>query len=414
MNVPLLIARRYLLARKAHRATGIISAVSAVGIAVGTAALIIILSVYNGFDALIKDSLSTVDPDLKITPASGKLMDPSEERLAAAWEWAEGQDAVELATAVVEEQVYLLSDGRQALVLAKGVDDEYLAHSQLQNLTRPGEAIVLDPGFGQPRIALGQQVAMNLGIQVLAREEVELYFPSRKRAVSLQNPAASLEHLKLRASAAFSSGSEYDAKLVLLPRHLMQELLECDEGEISALEIRFRPGTEEGEVARIAEELNRRLGEAYTVRDRVAQNSALFKMMEYEKGAIFLLLLAVVVIVAFNIFGSLSMLILEKQEDVATLESLGAARPMLRNIFFYEGFLVSLAGLVLGLILGLGTALLQQQVGLVRMPGNFTIDFYPVILRWSDILLTVGGVALIGLLVAFLASRSVKAQTDCL
>lgn len=412
MNVPLLIARRYLLARKAHRATGIITAVSALGIAVGTAALIIILSVYNGFDALIKDSLSTVDPDLLVSPAGGKLMDPSEEQLCSAWEWVEQQDAVELVSSVAQEQVYLLTGGRQALVLAKGVDEEYLQHSRLENLTRPGETMVLDPGYGTPRLAIGRQLAMELGIQVLAREDVELYFPSRKRPVSLQNPSASLERQTLRAVAVFSSGSEYDSKLVLLPRALMQELLECDEGEISALEIRFKPGTGEDECSRIAQELSQRLGPAYSVRNRVEQNSALFKMMEYEKGAIFLLLLAVVVIVAFNIFGSLAMLILEKQEDVATLGSLGASRPMLRKIFFYEGFLVSLAGLFLGLVLGLGIALLQQQVGLIRMPGMFTIEYYPVILRWSDIVLTAAGVTLVGLLVALLASRSVKPQTD--
>lgn len=414
MNVPLLIARRYLFARKAHRATGIISTVSAAGIAVGTAVLLVILSVYNGFDALIRDSLSTVDPDLKVTPASGKLMDPAGETLAAAWEWAEGQESVRLVSPVVEEQVYLMAGGRQALVLAKGVDEAYLQASPLQNLTRPSEPIVLDPGYGTPRLALGQQLAVELGIQVLIREEVELYFPSRKRPVSLQNPAASLGRIGLRAFAVFASGSEYDRSLVLVPRHLMQELLECDEGEISSLEIRFRPGVGEAEKVRVKEGLAARLGADFRVRDRVEQNDALFKMMAYEKGAIFLLLLAVVLIVAFNIFGSLSMLILEKQEDVDTLESLGATRPMLRGVFFYEGFLVSLCGLAAGVVLGLGTALLQQQVGLVRMPGNFALTYYPVIIRWSDVLLTVGGVALIGLLVAFLASRTVKPHTESL
>lgn len=374
MNVPLLIARRYLFARKTHRAIGIISAVSAAGIAIGTAVLVVILSVFNGFDGLIRGSIADVDPDLKITPATGKCIDPEEAVYSAAADWLSAQAGVS-ATEVLEEQVFLLTDGRQSLVSARGVEDDVLRTA------------------GKPHAGT-----------------LELYYPSRKKPVSLQNPAASLQKITLRPGEARIAGADEDKTILFVPRHLMRELLEY-ETECSALYVRFGNDLSDGEQKRIEEGLRERLGSGYLVRDRVAQNSALFKMLNYEKGAIFLILLFVVVIVAFNIFGSLSMLILEKQPDIATLGSLGADRSLVRRIFFTEGALVSGIGLVIGLVVGIGITLLQQQVGLVRMPGNFTIEYYPVVLRWGDLALVTGGVAAIGLLIAFFSSRTIHPLT---
>lgn len=412
MNVPLYIARRYFIARKSRRAIGIISAISAAGIATGTAALLIILSVFNGFDGLIRGSLSNIDPDLKVTPASGKIIDPDEPHLRCALDWAYEEEAVQSFSGIVEEQVYFRCEGQQALVLARGVDADYLDDTPLREQLLLGSSLWLDRGSDiLPRLAVGQQLAARLGIQPRLQQECELYYPSRKRPVSLQNPAASLQREHAVPSAIFASGSDYDNRLVLLPIRVLRLLLEYDEGEFSALELRLAPGTPAAEKQRIENGLLERLGSGYLVSDRVAQNEALFKMMKYEKGAIFLILLAVVLIVAFNIFGSLSMLILEKQGDIATLESLGGGQPFLRRIFFYEGALVSLAGLLTGLLLGIGITLLQQHVGLVRMPDYFTIEYYPVVLRGSDILLTGGAVAGIGLLIAFLASRRIHPRT---
>lgn len=405
MNVPLLIARRYLFTRKTHRATGIISAVSAAGIAIGTAALVVILSVFNGFDGLIRDSIDAVDPDLKLTPATGKTLDPAEPVLQAAAEWADGQEAVASLTGIIEEQVYLLCEGRQTLVLARGVDGQWLADSPLRDRVISGN---LD--LGDNRLAAGSQLAQELGLQPRLGKEVQLYFPSRTKPVSLQNPAASLESVSLRPGAVFSTGSDYDGRLVVVPLEAMRDLLDY-ENACSALELRFVPGTAAAEQERIEEGLRERLGSDYTVLDRIAQNRSLFKMLNYEKGAIFLILLFVVLIVAFNIFGSLSMLILEKQPDIATLGSLGADRSLVRRIFFTEGALVSGTGLVIGLLLGVGITLLQQHVGLVRMPGNFAIEYYPVVLRWGDIAAVAGGVAAVGLLIAFFASRSIHPLT---
>ncbi len=374
MNVPLLIAKRYLFARKTHRAIGIISAVSAAGIAIGTAVLVVILSVFNGFDGLIRSSIASLDPDLKVSPATGKIIDPEEATYAAAADWLSAQAGIS-ATEVLEEQVFLLTDGHQSLVSARGVEDDVLQTA------------------GKP----------NAGT-------LELYYPSRKKPVSLQNPAASLQTITLRPGEARIAGADQDRTILFVPRHLMRELLEY-ETECSAMHVRFGDGLSAGEQKRIEEGLRERLGSHYLVRDRVAQNSSLFKMLNYEKGAIFLILLFVVVIVAFNIFGSLSMLILEKQPDIATLGSLGADRSLVRRIFFTEGALVSGIGLVIGLAVGIGITILQQQVGLVHMPGNFAIEYYPVVLRWEDLALVTGGVAAIGLLIAFLSSRTIHPLT---
>ena len=372
MNVPLLIARRYLFARKSHRAIGIISAVSAAGIAIGTAVLVVILSVFNGFDGLIRGSIDAVDPDLKVSPAVGKVIRPEEATVAAAADWLAARSGVSV-TEVLEEQVFLLTDGHQSLVSARGVDEGTLRTA------------------GKPNTVT-----------------LELYYPSRKKPVSLQNPAASLQSVTLLPGQARIAGTDQD--ILFLPRHLMRELLEY-ETECSALYVRFGSDLSAAAQKDIEEGLRERLGGDYVVRDRVGQNAALFKMLNYEKGAIFLILLFVVIIVAFNIFGSLAMLILEKQPDIATLGSLGADRSLVRRIFFTEGLLVSGIGLLIGLLLGIGVTLLQQFAGLVRMPGSFAVEYYPVVLRWGDLAAITGGVAAVGLLIAFLSSRSIHPLT---
>ena len=181
----------------------------------------------------------------------------------------------------------------------------------------------------------------------------------------------------------------------------MRELLKYDE-EISALEVRFREGMTQREQRRFLREMQERFGPSFRVLDRYRQNESLYKMMRYEKAAIFLILIFIIIIIAFNIFGSLSMLIIEKQDDIGTLGSLGAPPRLIRRIFVLEGWLISLLGLAAGLVLGLGLAWLQQRFGFVKMPGDFLVKSYPVIVQWTDIVLTVVGVALIGYLIALL------------
>ena len=395
MRLPLFIAKRYLFAKKSHNVINIISAISAIGMAIGTAALIIIMSIYNGFDSLIKSMMSNVEPDLLITPATGKSFIPEGDT----YDWIYEQECVKNMCSVVQEQVFISYDGQQGLATVKGVDWIYEGESPIRDHLREGEFLMHRGDV--PLAAVGIGLAYQMGISPRFLTPIEIYFPSRTRRISMTNPAASLESIKVWPSCTFSVNTEVDSKLMLIPIEEMRELLEY-ENEVSAIEIRTSEGTSSKELALLQKEIGERLGPDYKVKNRFQQNESLYKMMKYEKAAIYMILIFVIIIIAFNIFGSLSMLIIEKDEDILTLRSLGARERLIKRIFVLEGWMISLTGLAAGLVVGIGFALIQQHFGLIKMPGSFIIQAYPVILSFWDILLTIAGVALIGYIIALL------------
>ena len=395
MNLAQFIAGRYLFAKKSHNVINIISAISAICMAVGTAALIIILSVYNGFDSLIRSMMSNVEPDLLITPATGKTFVPDD----STFDWIYDQPSVKNMCCVLEEQVFISYDGKQSLARAKGVDWVYEEESPLKDHMRDGE-FKLHRG-DVPLAAVGAGLAYELGISPRFLSPVEIYFPTRTGRISLANPAASIESVRVYPSGLFSVNNDVDAELLIVPIEKMQELLEYED-EVSAVEIRLTEDSPKDELKRLQKEIGARLGPGFRVKDRFQQNESLYKMMKYEKAAIFMILIFVIIIIAFNIFGSLTMLIIEKKEDIRTLRSMGAPDSLIRKIFVLEGWFISLAGLAGGLVIGVGFAALQQAFGLIKMPGHFVVQAYPIILSWSDILLTAVGVAVIGYLIALL------------
>ena len=395
MNLAQFIAGRYLFAKKSHNVINIISAISAIGMAVGTAALIIILSVYNGFDSLIRSMMSNVEPDLLITPATGKTFVPDD----STFDWIYDQPSVKNMCCVLEEQVFISYDGKQSLARAKGVDWVYEEESPLKDHMQDGE-FKLHRG-DVPLAAVGAGLAYELGISPRFLSPVEIYFPTRTGRISLANPAASIESVRVYPSGLFSVNNDVDAELLIVPIEKMQELLEYED-EVSAVEIRLTEDSPKDELKRLQKEIGARLGPGFRVKDRFQQNESLYKMMKYEKAAIFMILIFVIIIIAFNIFGSLTMLIIEKKEDIRTLRSMGAPDSLIRKIFVLEGWFISLAGLAGGLVIGVGFAALQQAFGIIKMPGHFVVQAYPIILSWSDILLTAVGVAAIGYLIALL------------
>ena len=405
MNLAQFIAGRYLFAKKSHNVINIISAISAIGMAVGTAALIIILSVYNGFDSLIRSMMSNVEPDLLITPATGKTFVPDD----STFDWIYDQPSVKNMCCVLEEQVFISYDGKQSLARAKGVDWVYEEESPLKDHMRDGE-FKLHRG-DVPLAAVGAGLAYELGISPRFLSPVEIYFPTRTGRISLANPAASIESVRVYPSGLFSVNNDVDAELLIVPIEKMQELLEYED-EVSAVEIRLTEDSPKDALKRLQNEIGARLGPGFRVKDRFQQNESLYKMMKYEKAAIFMILIFVIIIIAFNIFGSLTMLIIEKEEDIRTLRSMGAQESLIRKIFVLEGWFISLAGLAGGLVIGVGFAALQQALGIIKMPGHFVVQAYPIILSWSDILLTAVGVAVIGYLIALLpvALHSRKSQ----
>ena len=401
MRLAPFIAGRYLFAKKSHNVINIISAISAIGMAIGTAALIIILSVYNGFDSLIRSMMSTVEPDLLITPSTGKVFIPEGET----YDWIYDQPSVKSMCCVLQEQVFINYDGKQGLAKAKGVDWVYEDESSLKEHITDGE-FKLHKG-DIPLAVVGAGLAYEMQINPRFLAPIEIYFPSRTRKISLANPASAIESIRVWPSGLFSVNTDVDKELMILPIAKMQELLEY-ENEVSGVEIRLTDNSDTKELKRLQKEISSKLGPDFKVKDRFQQNESLYKMMKYEKAAIYMILIFVIIIIAFNIFGSLTMLIIEKRFDIETLKSLGATEKLIKRIFVLEGWMISLAGLAGGLFLGVLFSLLQQWFGFIKMPGHFVVQAYPIILSWTDVMLTAIGVTVIGYLIALIPAHTLN------
>lgn len=398
MHLSLFIARRYLFAKKSHNVINIISAISAVGMAIGTAALIIILSIYNGFDELVKSTLSNVEPDILITPAKGKVFIPNGET----FDRIRQNPLIDEYDLILQENVFVDYDGHQGIAKAKGVDSAFEAESPLAEHITNGEFSLHK---GQlPQMVVGAGLAYKMGMNPAFLASAELYFPIRDRNFSLANPAASIETVRMRPSGIFSVNQQIDDDLMIVPIEEMRKLLGYEE-EVSGVEIRLAEGSTAKDIRSAIKHIQKELGPEFKVLDRFRQNPSLYKMMRYEKAAIYLILIFVIIIIALNIFGSITMLIIEKKDDIETYRSLGATDQMLRRTFTLEGWLISLLGLAAGLVVGIGFSLAQQHFGFIKMPGSFLVNAYPVILQWQDVLATIAGVALIGYIIALLPVR---------
>ena len=400
MNLPGFIARRYLFARKSHNVINIVSGISAAGIATGCAALIIILSIYNGFDSIIRTLSDSHTPDLLIRSADGRRFNPEAEALAA----LRTETGVRTTCGTLEEKVYLRYGERQCVATAKGVDTEYQQVTGLQDYVVEG-AFTLTDSTGRPGAVIGRTLALELGLRPAFLTPLEVWFPSRTAEISLLDPFSALHREVLEPRGIVSLEQAFDKKYVFVPLATLRALLEEPEN-VSAVEVYFAPEAlnRSGLVPPAQQKrIAAALGDGFTVRNRHQQNDTVYKLLSYEKAAIYAILLFIVLIISCNIFGSLSMLVIEKQADVKILESMGADSKLTRGIFVREGWYISLLGVAIGTAVGLLVCFLQQQFGFVKMPGNFVVDAYPVVIRWRDVLITVASVSLIGWLAARLA-----------
>lgn len=399
MRLASFIAGRYLFARKSHNVINVISAISVVGMAIGTAALTIILSIYNGFDSLVRDMMSNLEPDILITPSKGKVFVPEGE----CYDWIYAQESVASMCTVLQEQVFISYDGHQGVAIAKGMDAIAQEESPIRENIRDGKFEFRHGDI--PEGVVGVGLAYKMGINPRFLAPIQLYYPSRTRKLSPSSPSSSIEYINIWPSGLFSINSEIDNSYILLDIDKMRELLEYSGEEVSAVEIRMKEGCGARELKRVIDGISERLGEDFTVSDRFRQNESLYKMMKYEKASIYLILIFVILIIGLNIHASLSMLIIEKREDISTLRAMGAGEKLIRRVFVLEGWFISLLGLAIGLLMGLAFCLLQQRFGLISMPGNFVIQAYPVVLKGSDLLITALSVAILGYLIAALTER---------
>ena len=401
MNTTFFIARRYLFAKKSHNVINIISAISAAGIAVGCAALVIILSIYNGFDDLLKGMFESYTPDVVVTPDRGKVFTPD----SAAMDALMARGDVASVSEVLEETVFLKYGDRDAIVTARGVDSVYQNVTGLAQYVVQGSFDLKDGEIDQ--MVLGSSIAQNLRLNTTFLTPLEVYFPSRTAKVSLTDPTASLRKTTLFPVGLIALEKNFDEQYVYMPIDALRKVLERTD-EVSMLEIRLKPEAliASGDIpGKVQEEIADIFGEGFNVRNKYQQNESLYKMMTYEKLAIYLILLFVVLIISCNVFGSLSMLIIEKQDDIEILRSMGADDKTINRIFTTEGWMISLLGAAAGIVLGVLVCLAQQYFHLVRLPGNFIVSYYPVHLQWLDILIIFVSVAAIG----YVMSHFVKA-----
>ncbi len=398
MHLPLFIAKRYLFAKKSHNVINVISLISAGGIAIGTAALIIILSVYNGFEGLIKSLYGAYESDLLISPVVGKSFIPDGEQFEA----LRKDSRIAAFCEVVEENLFVKYGDQESVATIKGVDTTYSRITQLHQYIKEGEFSLYQGEV--PQAVLGRFLAYHLGLRVHFTESLTLYFPSRNSRFSIANPSSSLNSKEVFPSGIFSLEQGFDKKYIFIPISVARDLLEY-ENEVTYIELYLN---NKEQLLSVKRELQNTLGDKYIIKDRFEQNETLYKMMESEKLSIYIILLFVLVIISCNLFGSLSMLIIEKREDTSTLKAMGADDRLIKRIFLLEGWMISLLGVAVGTVVALAFCFIQQTFGIIPMPGNFIIENYPIVVRASDVIITVCGIAIIGLFAAYLPLAIVK------
>lgn len=397
MNFALYIAGRYLMAKKSHNAINIITLVSLIGVMVGTMALIVVLSVFNGFEKLILSLFNAFHPDMEITLREGKrfsLEDFPEEELKAI-------PGLVLYSEVLEETALLTYKDRQHLVTMRGVGPVFRHITGLDTLMVEGEFLLQqgDTDF----LLLGQGVAYMLGANLNDYlNPLNIYVPRRGHTASL-NPAQAFNASSNYASGVFGVQAEFDLEYIIVPLRLARRLLDYQD-EVSAIAIQIDPSYN---ADRIQQQIEAVTGPDFIVKNRLQQQDFLYKVMKSEKWAIFFILTFILVVAAFNVIGSLTMLVIEKKRDIHILHSLGASARTIRKVFLTEGLLISLGGALTGLLLGGFICWLQLRFGLIAIQaeGSFIIDAYPVAIKATDFLLVGLTVTFIGLLASIIPAN---------
>ncbi len=399
MKFPFYIARRYLFAKKSRNAINVISAISMMGVAVGAMALVVILSVFNGFDEVVKSLLNSFDPDILITPEKGKVFTPDER-----FDKISELEGVMFMSDVLEENALLKYDERQHIATIKGVDESFIHVTGIDSMIYDGEMLLKN---GNSYYAVvGQGVAYSLQIGLNFITPLFVYMPKRVGTINLANPEESFRRKYIFPKGIFTIEQDYDSKYMIVPIEFMRELLDYTE-EVSAIEIKLDPGQD----ARLLQEKIASIaGDEFVVQNRTQQNELFYRVMRSEKWAIFLILTFILIIATFNIIGSLSMLIIDKKDDIRSLRNMGAGDKLIRRIFLLEGWLISIIGSMVGIALGTLISYLQDRFELLKLSGTgtFVIDAYPVDLQIKDVLLVWITVLLIGFLAARYPVRQIS------
>ena len=393
MNLPFYIARRYLFSKKKHNAINIISGISVCGVALATLALVCTLSVFNGFQDMVAGFFTAFDPELKITIREGKVFDPK----SAAFKQVRSLPEIEVWTETLEENAMVQYKDRQAMAVIKGVDDNFEQLTSIDSLLYgTGEFLLHDEvvDYG----VLGVELVSELGTGIQFVDPLQVYAPKRNVRVNMANPSASFnrDYLFSPGAVFVVNQQKYDNNYILTSLDFARRLFNYDT-EVSAIELKLKP---DADIAAVQKDISGILGRHYVVLNRYEQQADVFRIMEIEKFISYLFLTFILVIACFNVIGSLSMLILDKREDVGTLRNLGADDRLIARIFLFEGRLISIFGALAGILVGLLLCFLQKQFGIIALGGNgsFVVDAYPVSVHVKDVLLVFVTVIAVGFL----------------
>lgn len=402
MRLQLFIALRYLFSKKSHNIINIISMICAGGVCVATIALICTLSVYNGFQNIISGVISSFDPDLKVTLAEGKIFDLSEPQ-----QKLQTIEPIELICPVLEETALIRGKEKQTFVTVKGVPHNYNEAVNADSVIEAGKFKLEDENgiYTVLGAALFNQIDASVGYD----NPVSFYAPKYATKVNIANPNQSFNTQYAYISGIYATHQfEIDSKYAFLPLQYAQEIFNYN-GLVSALEIKIKD--DDIESAKTA--IQNALGEKYVVQDKMEQHQDFYKMMKIEKWITFLILFFILMIAVVNIIGSLTMLILEKKNDIQTLKHLGATSSFIQQVFLLEGWLISTLGTIAGLAIGLILCLIQEYFGIIKLgngsdDGTFFIQAYPVYVQWTDILIILSTTLIAGLFIAWIPTRYIK------
>ncbi|HEU4470270.1 MAG TPA: FtsX-like permease family protein [Flavisolibacter sp.] len=404
-----LFAWRYFIAKKTTNAINVISWISIVAIMIGTTALILVLSVFNGFEGLVKSLYTSFYPDLRVSPVAGKLISLTPEQLAR----IRRIGGISNLSLVVEERALLQnkayeadSTDYQSIIYLKGVDSSYTAVNNVQDHIVQG---TFNTGTAdQPLLVLGAGIQNAVGVQSDRNiRPLAVYMP-RKGEVDLTDPLRSLSAEAVNTSGAFVIQQDFDNKYAITNLDFVKRMLAMDEQSFSAAEIAVKKDADPDEVQ---EELKDLLGKGYLVQNRYEQNASLYSVMRVEKWIIYAILSLILVVAAFNMVGALTMLVLEKRQDISVLHALGASRSFIQRIFLSEGLLLALIGGGMGMLLAFSLGFLQTKYHLIPLQGStFMIDHFPVKMVISDFVLVGTTVVVIALIASWLPARKAARQ----
>lgn len=395
MNTSVYIARRYLFSRKSTHAINIISGISMLGVFIGSAALIIILSVFNGFEKVILALYNNFTPQLKIEPVRGKTFDPNTPYFNRLHKNA----ALFSFTEVLQEKALVRYGDRQVISTIKGVSTEFLNNKGLDSTIVSGSFSLYVQG--QPSAVVGTIVQSSLSVNIKDQlTPLQIYSPRRGMVNSI-NPIDEFIQKNIYPSGVFSIQQEFD-DIVVTPLSFTRDLLD-QPTEVSSVELNFKDGTD---LEKVQAEIKNNIGKGFTVKDRYEQNTSLYRILNSEKWAVFSILTFVLIIAIFNIVGSLTMLVMDKRKDIAILSSLGAGRRLIQGIFFVEGMMISLTGCIVGVLVGLLFCLLQLHFGWVKMGSQTSvIDAYPIAVKLTDFILVFLTVSVIAVISSGISAR---------